>query len=412
MKKIFFALILFGLALFFSACSAEKPTTATLTPFIATETPLSPTPQYTCEALDSASTLAPSLQSPIISVAADDFVFGEADAPITLIEYCDFQSDGCFVMAQTIAELLRSFPNQIRFVFRPLPLSASLDKSDLSVLAALAADKQGKFWGMYNLLFNRYEQWINLSPNEFRVWLADSSADAGVDAKQLVADSESAEMQARFKSAKEAATKFYISAVPLVFINGALTQSYVLDYRSLSDAIGLILLGNKQFTQCPPFMINAAKQYIATIETEKGKIIVQLFPDKAPLAVNSFVFLARQGWYDGSTFHRVIRGFAAQAGDPSGTGKGNPGYLFGNEISDLKFDAAGMVGMANSGPDANGSQFFITLAAANHLNGDYTVFGRVISGLDVAEQLTPRNPSQTGALPPGDLILHITIEEK
>lgn len=121
--------------------------------------------------------------------------------------------------------------------------------------------------------------------------------------------------------------------------------------------------------------------------------MIQLFPDKAPLAVNSFLFLARQGWYDGVTFHRVLIGFAAQAGDPSGTGKGNPGYFFFNdEINDLKFDKPGMVGVANSGPNTNGSQFFITFAPEPHLDGGYTIFGQVISGLDVAEQLTLPRP--------------------
>ena len=178
------------------------------------------------------------------------------------------------------------------------------------------------------------------------------------------------------------------------------------------DTVGLILLGKKQFTECPPYTVDASKQYIATIETAKGNIVLQLFPDKAPLAVNSFVFLAKQGWYDGVTFHRVIPGFAAQAGDPSGTGRGNPGYFFNNETNDLVFDKPGVVGMANSGPDTNGSQFFITFAPAEHLNGAYTIFGQVISGLDVAEQLTPRDPSQGGFLPAGDLISHITVEEK
>ena len=140
--------------------------------------------------------------------------------------------------------------------------------------------------------------------------------------------------------------------------------------------------------------------------------MIQLFPDKAPLAVNSFVFLARQGWFEGVTFHRVIPGFVAQAGDPSGTGKGNPGYFFNNEITELKFDKPGMVSMANSGPDTNGSQFFITFAPAPHLDGGYTIFGQVISGLDVAENLTPRDPSQGTTLTPGDKILSVDIEEK
>jgi cyclophilin family peptidyl-prolyl cis-trans isomerase len=108
----------------------------------------------------------------------------------------------------------------------------------------------------------------------------------------------------------------------------------------------------------------------------------------------------------------VIPGFMAQAGDPSGTGKGNPGYFFNNEINDLKFDKPGMVGMANSGPDTNGSQFFITYAPASHLDGGYTIFGQVLSGLDAAEKLTPRDPSQGITLPRGDKILNVDIEEK
>jgi cyclophilin family peptidyl-prolyl cis-trans isomerase len=129
--------------------------------------------------------------------------------------------------------------------------------------------------------------------------------------------------------------------------------------------------------------------------------------------VNSFVFLARQGWFDGITFHRVLPGFVAQTGDPSGTSQGNPGYMFNNEIDPtLKFDQAGIVGMANSGPDTNGSQFFITYAPAPNLNGGYTIFGKVLSGMDVLEQLTPRDPQPGLSLPPGNKLIKVTIEEK
>ena len=220
------------------------------------------------------------------------------------------------------------------------------------------------------------------------------------------------ETAARLEAIYESEKKWNIPAVPLILINGALQPSFVLDYQSMSDAVGLIALGQKQFTQCPPFDVNPQKQYIATLHTEKGDIVIQLFADKAPLAVNSFVFLARQGWYDGVIFHRVIPGFVAQTGDPSGTGRGNPGYFFNNESNDLKFDKPGMVGMANSGFDTNGSQFFITFAPAPHLDGGYTIFGQVLSGLDVAEQLTPRDPAKGNALPPGDKILSVEIEEK
>ncbi len=201
--------------------------------------------------------------------------------------------------------------------------------------------------------------------------------------------------------------------MPTVFINGQLQDRAALSYDGIESTISLISLGNRQFRTCPPFDVDSTRQYSATLHTEKGDIVIQLFADQAPLAVNSFVFLARQGWFDGVTFHRVIPGFVAQAGDPSGTGRGGPGYFFQNEVhANLLFDKAGVVGMANSGPDTNGSQFFITYAPEPNLDGAYTVFGQVVAGMDVVESLTPRDP-QTGAdLPPGDKIISVTIEER
>ena len=141
--------------------------------------------------------------------------------------------------------------------------------------------------------------------------------------------------------------------------------------------------------------------------------MLQLYADKAPIAVNSFIFLARQGWFDGVTFHRVISGFMAQSGDPTGSGRGNPGYLFKNEIDPaLKFDQPGVLAMANSGPDTNGSQFFITFAPQPSLDGQYTIFGRVLSGMDVLESLTLRDPETNPSLAPGDKILSVEITEK
>ncbi|MGB7095227.1 MAG: peptidylprolyl isomerase [Anaerolineales bacterium] len=175
----------------------------------------------------------------------------------------------------------------------------------------------------------------------------------------------------------------------------------------------MIQMEDKQFTICPPMTIDPAKSYEATIHTENGDIVVELFPDVAPIAVNSFIFLADNGWYDGVTFHRVLPGFVAQGGDPSGTGFGGPGYAYEIEISeDVTFDQAGLLSMANSGPTSNGSQFFITLEPLPNLDGGYTIFGRVISGMDVVEQITPRDPNQNPNLPPGDTILGVTIREK
>jgi peptidylprolyl isomerase len=171
--------------------------------------------------------------------------------------------------------------------------------------------------------------------------------------------------------------------------------------------------GVKSWTSAPPMTIDVNKQYTAHINTVKGNVDVQLLPKAAPIAVNSFVFLARQHYFDGVTFHRVIPGFMAQGGDPTGTGSGGPGYTFDNEVSSgLTFDAAGVMAMANTGqPNSNGSQFFITYAAQPSLNGGYTIFGKVLSGMDAVQALTPRDPT-TNPTTPGDKINTITIDEK
>jgi cyclophilin family peptidyl-prolyl cis-trans isomerase len=158
--------------------------------------------------------------------------------------------------------------------------------------------------------------------------------------------------------------------------------------------------------------IDVSKKYYATVKMAKGgEFVIQLYPDKAPRTVNSFVFLARDGYFNGVTFHRVLDGFMAQGGDPTGTGAGGPGYEFINEDSDLKFDKAGVVAMANAGRDTNGSQFFITFAPADFLNGGYTIFGQVTEGMDVVNAITRRDPDQNPTFT-GDAIESVTITEQ
>jgi cyclophilin family peptidyl-prolyl cis-trans isomerase len=170
--------------------------------------------------------------------------------------------------------------------------------------------------------------------------------------------------------------------------------------------------GIKQYDVPPPMTIDASKTYTAAFKMEKGgEFTVRLFADKAPVTVNNFVFLARDGYYDGVTFHRVLEGFMAQGGDPAGTGLGGPGYQFVNEDSDLTFDKAGVVAMANAGRDTNGSQFFITFGPTPELNGGYTIFGQVIEGMDVVNGITRRDPDQAPDFP-GDAIETITIMEE
>jgi cyclophilin family peptidyl-prolyl cis-trans isomerase len=168
----------------------------------------------------------------------------------------------------------------------------------------------------------------------------------------------------------------------------------------------------KQYDSAPPMTIDPDKHYTATVKMAKGgEFVIQLYADKAPVTVNNFVFLAREGYYNGVTFHRVLEGFMAQGGDPTGTGSGGPGYVFKNEDSDLTFDKAGVVAMANAGRDTNGSQFFITFVPTPDLNGGYTIFGQVISGMDVVNGITRRNPDDNPAFA-GDAMESITITEE
>jgi len=161
----------------------------------------------------------------------------------------------------------------------------------------------------------------------------------------------------------------------------------------------------------PPMTIDTAKAYTATFTMKKGgHFTVNLYAKEAPVTVNSFVFLARQGFFDGLSFHRVLDGFMAQGGDPTGTGAGGPGYRFKNEDSNLRFDRAGVLAMANAGRDTNGSQFFITFDQASFLDGGYTIFGQVTDGMAVVNGITRRDPGAGG--PTGDLIDTIKIEEK
>ena len=156
----------------------------------------------------------------------------------------------------------------------------------------------------------------------------------------------------------------------------------------------------KTYSAPPDMMIDTSKQYTATIETEKGNLVLELFASDVPITVNNFVFLARDGFYDGTTFHRVIPGFMAQGGCPIGDGKGSPGYQFDDEITEHTH-VTGALSMANSGANTNGCQFFITYTPQHHLDGKHSVFGQLIEGTDVLESIEP-----------GDAITRITIEEK
>jgi peptidylprolyl isomerase len=170
---------------------------------------------------------------------------------------------------------------------------------------------------------------------------------------------------------------------------------------------------NGFYTAPPPMIIDPTRTYLATIMTPRGNIVIRLRPDLAPETVNNFVFLAREGFYDGITWHRVLRGFMAQGGDPTGTGAGGPGYTIRDEFGpDMIFDRPGIVAMARTAmPNSAGSQFFITTAPATHLNGQYTIFGEVIEGQEIVNGIPLRDPD-ANPVEPGEPMLKVTITER
>jgi len=171
------------------------------------------------------------------------------------------------------------------------------------------------------------------------------------------------------------------------------------------------MLQKKQWDEIPRMVIDPGKKYTAAFHTEIGDIVCELFADRAPRTVNNLIFLARENFYDGTIFHRVITNFMAQGGDPTGKGDGGPGYSFKDEFhTSLKHDKPGVLSMANSGPDTNGSQFFITHVPTPWLDNRHSVFGRVIQGMDVLLSIPARDPQSPEY--PGVKILSVSITEE
>jgi peptidyl-prolyl cis-trans isomerase B (cyclophilin B) len=168
---------------------------------------------------------------------------------------------------------------------------------------------------------------------------------------------------------------------------------------------------SKEYSKAPEVTIDVKKKYTATLKTSKGDIVIELYADKAPITVNNFVFLARDGFYNGTMFHRVIADFMVQGGDPTGTGRGGPGYRFKDEFHpSLKHTGPGILSMANAGPATNGSQFFITHVATPWLDGKHSVFGKVVSGMDVVNAIPERDPQR--AREAGETLIAVEIAEE
>lgn len=405
-----------------AACGLPSPApTLVREPTLPAPTLALPTPAPTATALPTtqgAAPTAPPTETPAPSPtplfpapSAEDWQDGPESALLTITFYTDFQCPYCALLASVLRQLRREYPADIRLVFRHFPVINLHDKSILAAEAAEAAGAQGQFWEMHDKLFDRQAAWTQLTGPEFRRVLEIYAADLGLDVPRFAADLDAQTFAPKIEAAFDASVGIGIPLVPLTLINDVVYQGPI-DHWAFVSLLQLEKLKARQYHAAPPEVIDPFKIYRATLHTEKGDIVIALLAEQAPLTVNNFVFLAREGWYDGVTFHRVLAD-VAQAGDPSGTGYGGPGYFISDEINPaLRLDAPGWVGMANAGPDSNGSQFFITRRALPNLNGQYTLFGQVVSGLEVVNALTSRDPERDPEAPPGDVIVSVTIEEE
>lgn len=372
------------------------------------------------------STVFPDARDPasvnLPAISEEDWSRGSKNALLTILVYSDFQCPYCSLAGRYLKDFETAHSDEVRVVYRHFPLT-SHDKALISAQAAEAAGLQGKFWEMHDLLVaeNNWQAWTSMAPADFETWIVEQVPSIGLDAEQFREDLTAQATVAKVAQTYQAALDVGLNSTPSLyyFLNGELIfipdDQVPYDPVTLDAILKVKKMEGKQYTACPPMVIDPTKQYTATIKTEKGDIVVKLYADKAPLAVNSFVFLAREGYFDNITFHRVLKDFVAQSGDPSGSGAGGPGYVFASEVSeDLKFDRAGLLGMANAGVDTNGSQFFITFKELPDLDGRYPIFGEVTAGMDVAQQLSLRDQDQAQGvlLPPGDRVIGITIEEK
>ena len=324
-------------------------------------------------------------------IPEEDWIYGDFDAPITIVEYADFQCPACVGFSLSVKDLINEYPGTIRIVFRHLPLPSIHDLAYISAMSAEAAGAQGKFWEMHDLLYQNQQQWNIYTEEEFIDWAIFQAEALELDVDQFTADLNDKDVRAEIEAVNQERLSQGMHYTPFVVINGRVWRE---NKPNLYGLIGIYAYNG--YEECPPWVIEEGQDYTASLDTSAGQIDIELYSDVAPLAVNSFVFLAQEGWFDDVYFHRVIDGFVAQAGDPSGIGSVGPGYTFVNETgNELSFDRKGILGMANAGADTNGSQFFITLAPATTLDGGYTIFGEVTEeSLPVLDEIIRREDPQ------------------
>jgi len=344
-------------------------------------------------------------------ITAADWVDGPDDAAITLTVYDQFDCPGCKYFETQVPLLKEAYGNDFRLVFRHFFFH---ENADLPARAAEAAGQQGKFFEVKEFIFGDIENWYGKTGSDFETWLRDTAEIFSLDASRLIDDYNSETIIQKVAQDNEAAKQIGISVTPTVYVNGwkyVSNDNTVPGFEKLTPYFEIIkrlkAVEKDTYSSCPDSIINPENTYSATITTTKGDIIVELFADSAPLAVNSFIVLAQDGWYDGNSF--ITHPDFIFSGDPSDTGFGFPGYAYIDELDEEKIiNEAGWLVSYSTIPNLNGSGFFISRTPMEE-QGNRTVFGKVVEGLDVLDQFESR---ENIFEPVKDHILKITILEE
>ena len=353
---------------------------------------------------------------PVAPASEKDHWRGAAAPKITIIVYLDPQCPYCAALNPVLETLLLEYPNELQIIYRQMPLIMVHANALLAsqALEAISLQDAEAFFGLQKILYSQQSLWESMTEEDFENFLISKVEELKLDSTLFIEALKETELQTKLLSQLDTALQAGITYSPFILIDGSSYGNLPFDLGTMRTIIELTLLKETQFSECPPQLIEEGKDYVATLTTEYGDIVIDLFPEIAPLAVNNFIFLSRQGWYDNNPFYRVLPDSFVLTGDPTGSSMGGPGYAFRNETDpSINFSLPGLVAMNNAGaPNTNGSQFFITYQPMTELNGKFTIFGQVIQGFDILNLLTQRDPMTDIDMIQPDYLLSVTIVSK
>ncbi len=425
MRKAVLVFLVLSFALVAGCAEGSEAPAATSVPPSPTSAPASATADPGADTGDAPGTEAPSapatcevfalpVEPRIPDIDDGDHVQGPEDAQITFIEYADFECPACSGLHTLRGYLLDKYGDRIRFAYRHLPLTSIHDKAIVTAEATEAAAAQGKFWEMHDLLYEKQSEWSALSSEEMVDTLVEYAGELELDVEAFETALNEHTYREEIMADYEAYQEYGQMATPTYVVNKVFypTQEFG-GFGRLEAFIELVAMQDQMYDSPPPQVIDPDKGYLAILKTSQGDITVELFQDQAPINVNSFAFLAQDGFYDGLDFFFVDHEQVALSGDPTNSGGGlpYPGYTCTDETtSDVTFDETGLLALYTAAPNQNSSSFFITYAPQPDFTGNFTVIGRVVDGMDVAETLTERQPGP--GQPEPDVIETIVIQEQ